>query len=120
MQWKSGWSGRLFFSALLATLSVGGCNCGGRSETSPTAAVAPPAKASTLRVFCPGEPAATIVGQYGAAWARRQGLKLQVVARSSDQATTPDHPTIPDADCDVWVLPAVDLARLVMAEQLLP
>src|SRR5947207_4739810 len=61
-------------------------------------------KALLVRVSCPGEPAATVLRQYGAAWARRAHAQLDVVHYKATAG--------PSADADVWIVPDRKSTRL--------
>src|SRR5205085_5429996 len=109
MQWKSRPPWRLFFAMLLVAAPAAGCGCNGPGPTTPPV-IAP--KATLLRVACPAGPAATVVGYYGAAWARRNGAEFRLLRYGAE--------TDPVDDADVWIIRPVDLARFVSARRLLP
>jgi ABC-type glycerol-3-phosphate transport system substrate-binding protein len=99
----------LCLAPLFAALLAAGC----RQEAVPTAP-ARPHQGVTLRVACPGDPAAAVVQTYARGWAARAGVQVEVLRY--------DRPAGPQAveAADVWVLRPAELPHWAAAGRLLP
>jgi multiple sugar transport system substrate-binding protein len=99
----------VYLAPLFAALLAAGC----RQETPPTAP-ARPHQGVTLRVACPGDPAAAVVETHARGWAARAGAQVQVL-----RYDRPAGPQTVEA-ADVWVLRPAELPRWAAAGRLLP
>lgn len=111
MQPKSQAGRTLFWLVLVSALPLAGCGCTG----TPTGGAVPrPYEGRVVRVACPGDPPAAVVGRYGRAWAAREGVELQIVPYDPLTGLEAGPPA------DAWVVPAADMPRWAAAGQLLP
>src|SRR5262245_5909599 len=110
MQSKSKRSRSVFSAAPLAALALALAGCPG-PRTVVTTNSDKPHDGRTVRVACPGDPSAAVVGRYSRAWAARAGAAVKVVPCDGEAGR-------PDAD--VWVIAPAELPRRAARGELRP
>src|SRR5262245_58152438 len=106
MQSKSNLIRCLALGLLAATVLTAGCK-------PPPAPPAPrPHEGKVLRVACPDDQTQRVVTQFGTAWAKNEGLTLEVLRYQRGKGEPPE--------ADVWLVAPADLPRWAAANQLLP
>jgi multiple sugar transport system substrate-binding protein len=101
---------RRLFSVLSAALLLAGCRPATPAIEVPTA----PYHGIELRIACPGEGTAVLLGSHGRTWAHKQGAKVEVLRY--DPAAGPSSA----GPADVWVIAPADLPRWAADGRLTP
>jgi len=110
MQRKSKRWAHLFSGITILLLLVAGC-----TRTDPVAEPKPRFEGVELRVASPAGTPATVLEQYGAPWARREGCSLKVTIYAADTGPAP----LP-VGADVWVVRPCELPHWAAAGRLRP
>lgn len=106
MQSKTAFSMPLF---LLGSLTLLGCATGQPQPPPP-----PPHAGTLVRVACPSHWLARLIDKHSKGWQGRQKAQVQVVCFQPPQGPDQTEP------CDVWLLPASELARWLSVDRLRP
>jgi multiple sugar transport system substrate-binding protein len=109
----SGLHALLAIWVLLGGLLLSIAGCGGAATTSGIQELKS-YEGLTLRIACPGDPAAPVVRQFAPGWARRNGARVEVVTYD------PKDPPSSVSNADAWILPPWRLGRWAASGDLLP